>query len=503
MAEADAADGWSDMDFEDDHIDDTQPEVETVPVPEPSLPSEKPNEAPPPQKPTLLPEDTQINGKSANGHKHEETQNEVAELQAQLSELRVQISEKDAQLEKLKNNAANLGQLSPADNAASEEQIKSLEEKLADAENERDSAKAQLEDFLSKISSMKTVVRNYKAAQAELDEVREQLSQAVGEKEAQATELATLKDDNEKKGAEITKLTKTLSQLKTESSDLNSECDRLSQELTILRRDLQLKDDAFQDEKYALENEVNKLMKRVNELKGAYNELELTKEEIAIENKNLQLIIEELKGKVDAKEAEVSEYTKIVKDMTTKLETAILELNSKIEAKTTELASLAQQLEKSQQETKKLAETDESHQAKIAKLEQENTQIGELKEEIHSKQLIIGKLRHEAIILNEHLTKSLSMLKQQLNTTDNTVDRELISNVFLNFLQIPRGDSKKFEALLLISALLEWDEPRKIQAGLSHSLSKGRDEEGRPVRQSFVSLWTDFLEKESSSKNAK
>ena len=104
------------------------------------------------------------------------------------------------------------------------------------------------------------------------------------------------------------------------------------------------------------------------------------------------------------------------------------------------------------------------------------------------------------MILNEHLTKSMGMLKQQLNQSKNTVDRDLISNLFLNFLQFPRGDTKKFESLQLISDLLEWDESRRVQAGLAHTVggAKARDEEGRPLRQSFISLWTDFLEKESS-----
>ncbi|KAK7677119.1 hypothetical protein QCA50_019933 [Cerrena zonata] len=81
------------------------------------------------------------------------------------------------------------------------------------------------------------------------------------------------------------------------------------------------------------------------------------------------------------------------------------------------------------------------------------------------------------------------MLKQQSNNTNNTIDKELISNVIVSFLQFPRGDSKKFEALQLISALLEWDELRKVQAGLSHnqqsSANANRNEDGKPARQSF------------------
>lgn len=432
-----------------------------------------------------------------NGHREEEENDAVAELRAQLNALQLQIEQKDEELHTLKSRPQ------PVQENSDNDAVTNLRHKLEDAEAERDDAKQQLEDFLSKISSMKSVVRNYKAAQEELEEVREQLTQAISEKEEADEELAAVKEKSQGKDAEIKKLTDTIAQFKTESSDLNNECDRLSQQLTLLRREYQSKDDSFQDEKYSLENEVSRLAKKISEHKTEYSELELAKEEIAMENKNLTLIIEELKGKIDSKDAEVSQYSLMVEDITAQSEKSIEELNVQVESQKAENAKLVEQLERAQVEAKKLTQSIEQNTEEISRLQEETLKIAELKEEVHSKQLIIGKLRHEAIILNEHLTKSLSMLKQQLSNTDNTVDRELISNVFLNFLQIPRGDSKKFEALLLISALLDWDEPRKVQAGLSHSFPKGKDDEGRPLRQSFVSLWTDFLEKESSNKTAK
>lgn len=432
-----------------------------------------------------------------NGHREEEENDAVAELRAQLNALQLQIEQKDEELHTLKSRPQ------PVQENSDNDAVTNLRHKLENAEAERDDAKQQLEDFLSKISSMKSVVRNYKAAQEELEEVREQLTQAISEKEEADEELAAVKEKSQGKDAEIKKLTDTIAQFKTESSDLNNECDRLSQQLTLLRREYQSKDDSFQDEKYSLENEVSRLAKKISEHKTEYSELELAKEEIAMENKNLTLIIEELKGKIDSKDAEVSQYSLMVEDITAQSEKSIEELNVQVESQKAENAKLVEQLERAQVEAKKLTQSIEQNTDEISRLQEETLKIAELKEEVHSKQLIIGKLRHEAIILNEHLTKSLSMLKQQLSNTDNTVDRELISNVFLNFLQIPRGDSKKFEALLLISALLDWDEPRKVQAGLSHSFPKGKDDEGRPLRQSFVSLWTDFLEKESSNKTAK
>jgi hypothetical protein len=74
--------------------------------------------------------------------------------------------------------------------------------------------------------------------------------------------------------------------------------------------------------------------------------------------------------------------------------------------------------------------------------------------EVKEKNLLIGKLRHEAVTLNEHLTKALRILKK--GRPEDNVDKQIITNYFLHFLGLDRSDPKKFEALQLISALLCW-----------------------------------------------
>lgn len=76
--------------------------------------------------------------------------------------------------------------------------------------------------------------------------------------------------------------------------------------------------------------------------------------------------------------------------------------------------------------------------------------------EVKEKNLLIGKLRHEAVILNDHLTKALRFLKQR--KPEDMVDRQLVTNHFLHFLALDRTDPKKFQVLQLIAALLAWNE---------------------------------------------
>lgn len=420
-----------------------------------------------------------------NGH---DTSSQVEQLQKQLAAMQVELQAK-------------------SENGSADAEVAQLREQLAETERERDDVKDQLEGFLSKISSMKTVFRNYKATQEELEEVKLAMAALADEKEALETQKEAWDAERaqsdaalQKATAEKDKLASTVKQLQSESADLNSECDRLSEQLTTLRREYQNKDESLQDEKYSLENEVSRLTKKLSEQKASYGELELAQEEISMENKNLALVIEELKGRMESQDAEIEKYKTHIEQLTQQWDERQRALEADAASKDQEVVRLTKLLETATTEKDEALRTCEEKSAEIARLGEDSKKIAALQEEVHSKQLIIGKLRHEAIILNEHLTKSLLMLKQQLSSSNNTVDRELISNVFLNFLQIPRGDTKKFEALLLISALLEWDETRKVQAGLVHSVGAGRSDDGRPLRLSFVSLWTDFLEKESSKK---
>lgn len=80
--------------------------------------------------------------------------------------------------------------------------------------------------------------------------------------------------------------------------------------------------------------------------------------------------------------------------------------------------------------------------------------------EVKEKNLLIGKLRHEAVILNDHLTKALRILRK--GRPEDNVDRQIVTNHLLHFLALDRSDPKKFQVLQLIAALLGWNEGKSI-----------------------------------------
>ncbi|KAG0284092.1 hypothetical protein BGZ96_011539 [Linnemannia gamsii] len=88
----------------------------------------------------------------------------------------------------------------------------------------------------------------------------------------------------------------------------------------------------------------------------------------------------------------------------------------------------------------------------------------QLEREVKEKNLTIGKLRHDAVIQQGHLTEAMRRLREE--NSQNTVDIPLISNLFISFLNIPRGDQKRFEILQLISGVLKFTDEQREQAGL-------------------------------------
>jgi len=124
---------------------------------------------------------------------------------------------------------------------------------------------------------------------------------------------------------------------------------------------------------------------------------------------------------------------------------------------------------------------------------------------------LIGKLRHEAVIMNEHLVEALRRLRRTSNNTN--VDRRLVTNVLLQFLNTPRGDAKRFEMLTLLSSILQWTDDEREKAGLQRSGSpaakssmlsptskiKALELEKTDETESFSRLWVEFLLTEAAA----
>jgi hypothetical protein len=125
------------------------------------------------------------------------------------------------------------------------------------------------------------------------------------------------------------------------------------------------------------------------------------------------------------------------------------ELKKSVETYESQLNDLRKQVQAAEEASKTAKATVESTRKELER-------ALPFEKEVKEKNLLIGKLRHEAVTLNEHLTKALRILKK--GRPEDNVDKQIITNYFLHFLGLDRSDPKKFEALQLISALLGWTE---------------------------------------------
>jgi hypothetical protein len=86
------------------------------------------------------------------------------------------------------------------------------------------------------------------------------------------------------------------------------------------------------------------------------------------------------------------------------------------EARKRELREMVESYEGQLQALKKLAQDSDTRaieaEAAEGSLQTELERLAPFEKEVKEKNLLIGKLRHEAIVLNEHLTKALRFLKK-------------------------------------------------------------------------------------------
>ncbi|EJC97644.1 uncharacterized protein FOMMEDRAFT_130316 [Fomitiporia mediterranea MF3/22] len=312
-------------------------------------------------------------------------------------------------------------------------------------------------------------------------------------------------------------LTATVETLQNEIVTSNSEAERASKELEAMRsrayeessqealvrerelRELQVELERCRMERDEWEREAQEGRVTVDEAKTA---AENYKRDLEIEREARQKEYEEL----EVERERSMNLQSVLEDFQN---TKDHELRQAVRDRDTQLNQLTQTL------------AEYKHRAHTAELQLEETSTNttrtvELEKEVKEKELLIRKFRHEAVILNEHLTEALRRLRK--NQADNNVDRRLVTNVLLQFLTTPRADSKRFEMLGLLATILSWGDAEREKAGLQRAGLAGSSALQRPSSsaagsskgkgsaeldtsdetESFSQRWVEFLLKESS-----
>ncbi|RSH92703.1 hypothetical protein EHS25_008148 [Saitozyma podzolica] len=300
-------------------------------------------------------------------------------------------------------------------------------------------------------------------------------------------------------GERTRELENELAVVKQEKDVLGNQYRTLLGKLTAMRQSLgdKLREDA--EELDRRENTINTLSTDNATLQSTIETLQTELASSSQEASNLNDQLAQLRSQSDSSSSDV-----LTKD--SELRQATSELETQLKLAATSLSEF------------KLRAA--NAEARLSELSNDATRSTTLEKEMKEKNLLISKLRHDAVVNNEHLTEALRRLRK--NTSDNNVDRRLVNNILISFLSTSRADSKRFEMLNLLSTILGWDDREREKAGLQRTDPKAggkgkaqankpgvarKDSQGREERsaeeeaamnESFSNLFVEFLLKEAS-----
>ncbi|KAL7966698.1 hypothetical protein HDV63DRAFT_164965 [Trichoderma sp. SZMC 28014] len=442
---------------------------------------------------------TESNGHAVEPSNHEHTEPAVqnhdgdsdtsAKLEAMGKEreaLRVEVEQLRKQLESIQENHQS--------------EISQLQSELEDSNAARETAEEQYQTLLGRVEKIKeTLSDRLKRDKAELEEAKEHIEELVAE-------IDQLRNSADSSSGEIAKL-------KEELQDA-------TRELTTLRSRNNLSANNWGKEREELIKSIQHLKEEMETTSNAMGEWEV----IAMEERSIK---ENLGDKISELEEEIAALREGYEAATSErdsqatlidnLQNALREIQ---DARKKELRDLVETSEAQLQEQKKLvreavAKATEAQEAKD-ELVKELERTSPFEKEVKEKNLLIGKLRHEAIVLNDHLTKALRYLKK--TKPEDNVDRQVVTNHLLHFLTLDRGDAKRFQVLQVMAGYLNWTDEQREQAGLARpggastlrlplspfqrtpsSPSLSADIFSEPSsardRESLAELWAGFLER--------
>ncbi|GAD97963.1 Golgi matrix protein, putative [Paecilomyces variotii No. 5] len=380
-----------------------------------------------------------------------------------------------------------------------------LQQKLEESEGKKERAETQYQKLLERVNTIKSQLGE------RLKEDAEEIAQARSRIEELEDHNSNLKAELDAKASEL--------------SVMAEEAEQQSKELSTLRDRTSLSQQNWLKEKEELLEQEAYVRTEFEEAKQAMHNWEV----LAMEERSIR---ENLEGKVIDIEEQLSAlreaYDKAVSERDSQtvtvdgLQRALQEIQT---ARKTELRELVEssdaQLEELRQSVRDAEKRESEAKEALQHAQKELERLLPFEKEVKEKNLLIGKLRHEAVTLNDHLTKALRFLKR--GKPEDNVDRHIVTNHLLHFLALDRSDPKKFQILQLIAALLGWTDEQREQAGLARpgtstassrlripsttihrnpstpSLVTEFMDSGNASRESLAELWSNFLEQEAQT----
>lgn len=284
-------------------------------------------------------------------------------------------------------------------------EVSQLRTDLEESNAARDNAEEQYQNLLGRVEKIKeTLSDRLRRDKAELEEAKERIE----ELESQNDELRGSADST---GGDVERL--------------REELQDATRELTSLRSRSNLSAQNWQKEKEEMSRTVQHLKHELESTSNAMGEWEV----IAMEERSVKESMQDKVSDLDEQilslrhgyESAVSERDSQV-TLVDNLQNALREIQ---EARKKELREMVETTEHQLGSQKSLRQQAEERAARAEEamdgLTKELERTAPFEKEVKEKNLLIGKLRHEAIVLNEHLTKALRYLKK--TKPEDNVDR--------------------------------------------------------------------------------
>jgi chromosome segregation ATPase len=293
-----------------------------------------------------------------------------------------------------------------------DEELASLRNDLEESESAKDQAIDQFETLRGRIGGIKaTLGDRMKVKDAALDDANERNEQLE-------SQLDSLKETNEA--------------LQRELSRLSEEATENAAELSSLRNRNTLSQQNFNSERDDLLEQNAHLRQEVDAAKDAMGEWEVLAMEERSIRENLAERVAELEDEL-SRHKELSDRAESERDIQLHavegLQRALHEVQ---EARRIELRETVERTDTQLEALNKLVQQAEARatQAESSNrgLESALERAAPFEKEVKEKNLLIGKLRHEAIVLNDHLTKALRFLKKA--RPEENIDRSALLHEF-------------------------------------------------------------------------
>jgi chromosome segregation ATPase len=276
------------------------------------------------------------------------------------------------------------------------EELSTIKAELEETESAKEQAETQYQHLLGRVNTIKSSLgERLKADKEELAEAKEQIEE--------------LESQNERLQSQVQGLEGDVKRLEEESNDS-------SKELSSLRNRHNLSQQNWVHEREDLVQQAKHLREEAEAAKEAMGDWEV----LAMEERSMREslteriadIEEQFEAQKEAFEAAVAERNNQSQTVDG-LQRALQEVQ---EARKRELREIVESYEEQLQVLKKLVQESDTRaseaDASKTALQTEVDRLMPFEKEIKEKNLLIGKLRHEAIVLNDHLTKALRFLKK-------------------------------------------------------------------------------------------